>query len=110
VSWGSISYAPTADAPADLPSRLGRALEEVTGQRWSIRTDAASGAETIAARRAREAAERLEALTRHPFVAQALTLFPGSAVRAVEEEPPPVDTPAAGAEIVPLPRRAAKGE
>lgn len=109
IAWGRLAYAPTPDAPPDLPSRLARALEEATGERWRIEAKPGSGAETIAARRAREAAERLEDLKRHPFVAQALRLFPGAALRAAEE-PTPIDSPSEGAEIVSLPRRAAQGD
>jgi len=109
IAWGRLAFTPTAEAPPDLPSRLARALEEATGERWRIEARPGSGAETIAARRAREAAERLEDLKRHPFVAQALSLFPGAAVRA-SQEPALIDSPSEGAEIVSLPRRAAQGD
>jgi len=99
-------------APENLAFRFARALQEATGERWEVRDDAPEGAETIAARLAREAAEQLEALKRHPFVAQALQAFPGAEIAAVHEAED-VDTPGSGAEIVrlsPRPARIANGD
>lgn len=94
-------------APENLAYQFARALEEASGRRWEVRDDAPDGAETIAARLAREQAEQLEALKRHPFVAQALKAFPEAEIAAVHPAED-VDTQARGAEIVPLPNRSAR--
>lgn len=105
LSPGVLRFAAAPGAPEHLAHRLARALREATGQAWEVRADAAEGRETIAERRAREEAERLEALKRHPFVAQALKAFPEAKI-AVVHEAESVDSDAPGADIVALPSRA----
>ncbi len=100
VAMGKLVFALTPDAPPDLTRRLARALEEWTGLPWAMvaqaSLDDAPPPETLAERRRRAAAEALDRIRRHPFVADALKAFPGAEivdVRSPESGP-------AGGEII----------
>jgi len=86
---GRIAFAPTADAPADLASRLSRQLQLWTGTRWAISVEAQAEAPTIAERRAAEAEALRGDVASHPLVAAALATFPGA--RIVEVRPRAAD-------------------
>jgi DNA polymerase-3 subunit gamma/tau len=78
-----------------------RFLKEETGDNWVVRADAETGVESLAERRAVEAARAMEELKRHPYVAEALKAFPGAEIKAVRRADE--ETPETGA-IVPLKR------
>jgi DNA polymerase-3 subunit gamma/tau len=94
-----IVYAPTPGAPEDLPMRLARKLEGWTGEAWSVSAAGEGGVESLAERR--KAAERAEkaAAAAHPFVAEALAVFPGADILSIVKPAP--ESPA---EVSSLPR------
>jgi DNA polymerase III subunit gamma/tau len=89
-SPGRIVYAPAPGAPIDLALKLGRALQEITGDVWEIEEETAPAAappavESLSARRQREEQAALEELKRHPFIAEALKAFPGADIVEVRD-------------------------
>jgi DNA polymerase-3 subunit gamma/tau len=100
---GEIVFTPSPDMPTDVPKRLMTILRDATGEDWRVRPDELQSIrqiESLAERRKRDEAKALEELKRHPFVAEALKLFPNaeiSEVRQPQEENP-------GADVVPLAR------
>lgn len=82
--------------------RLKAFLEEHTPFEWKIRSTAESAApvESLADKRKREQERQLDELKKHPFVAQAIKLFPGAEISKVTN---PVDESAASGDVVPMP-------
>ena len=102
---GEICFQAAPNMPEDLPRRLMRFLRDETGAAWIVRADADDGVESLAERRAREAAKALDEIKRHPYVAAALKAFPGAEVNAVRKR----GEDGAAGEVTPLaPRRNAK--
>ena len=100
---GEIIFIATPEQPRDLVRRLKSFLEEQTPFEWTIRAvDEAPVApiESIAERRRREDARKLEELKRQPFVAEALKHFPDAQITAVRM---PVEEPPAG-DVVQMPQ------
>ncbi len=100
---GEIIFIATPEQPRDLVRRLKSFLEEQTPFEWTIRAvDEAPIApiESIAERRRREDARKLEELKRQPFVAEALKHFPDAQITAVRM---PVEEPPAG-DVVQMPQ------
>jgi DNA polymerase-3 subunit gamma/tau len=100
---GEIIFIATPEQPRDLVRRLKSFLEEQTPFEWTIRAvDEAPVApiESIAERRRREEARKLEELKRQPFVAEALKHFPDAQITAVRM---PVEEPPAG-DVVQMPQ------
>jgi DNA polymerase-3 subunit gamma/tau len=100
---GEIVYVQAPDQPKDLVRQLKAFLEERTPFEWTIRAtnEAPASVESIAERRRKEEARKLEELKRQPFVAEALKHFPGAeiaAVRLPEEE-------GATGDVVPMPQQ-----
>src|SRR5690606_34461699 len=100
---GEIVYVQAPDQPKDLVRQLKAFLEERTPFEWTIRAtnEAPAAVESIAERRRKEEARKLEELKRQPFVAEALKNFPGAeiaAVRLPEED-------GAGGDVVPMPQQ-----
>ena len=80
---GRIEFRPEPGAPADLASRLGKALGDWTGRRWLVSISGEPGEATLAEQaRAAEAAHRAEAAS-HPLVKAALELFPDATITGV---------------------------
>jgi DNA polymerase-3 subunit gamma/tau len=77
---GRIEFRPSADAPRDLSTRLGRFLSEATGRRWLIALSHEEGQPTLRQQEAARAAARIARLADHPLVAAALSLFPGAKI------------------------------
>jgi DNA polymerase III subunit gamma/tau len=100
---GRIVFVPAAGAPLDLAVKLSRALKELTGQTWDVRAEAAAPAavESLAERRARERQNELDALKRHPFIADALKAFPDADIVEVRE----AAKKEAGGEVVDMTRK-----
>jgi DNA polymerase-3 subunit gamma/tau len=98
VTKGLVAFQPAPGMPDDLPSRIAQRLAAWTGERWEVRADAEKGVESFAERRAKERAQALEDLKRHPFVADALAAFPDAEIVDWKKT-----EPAAPGEVVPLP-------
>ncbi|MGI3210855.1 DNA polymerase III subunit gamma/tau [Roseovarius tibetensis] len=83
---GRIEFTPTTDAPADLPQRLGSALQRWTGNRWTVSIVNSATAPTI--REARDAeADALEAEARaHPLVAAVFAAFPKARITGIKTQ------------------------
>jgi DNA polymerase-3 subunit gamma/tau len=92
---GSIEFRPEERAPQDLAGRLGRLLQEYTGQRWMVSVSGEPGAPTLRAQRDAERAWRLETAQQDPLVQEAMSRFPGARiveVRGSAEQSPPDGT------------------
>jgi DNA polymerase-3 subunit gamma/tau len=99
---GEILFLAAPDQPRDLVRRLKAFLEERTPFEWTLRAsnEVAAPVESLAERRKREEALKLEELKRQPFVALALKHFPNAEIAAVR-------TPAeenGGGDVVPMPQ------
>jgi DNA polymerase-3 subunit gamma/tau len=80
---GRIAYQPTSDAPQDLASRLGQALQSWTGSRWVITLVNEGGAETIDEKRnAKLNALKAEAEA-HPMMQAIRASFPQSRITKI---------------------------
>ncbi len=81
---GRIEFTPTPQAPSDLASRLGSALQRWTGNRWAVSIVSDGDAATIAEVRDRaELALKAEA-EEHPLVQAVLTQFPKAKIIRIE--------------------------
>ena len=101
---GEIVFLASENQPRDLVRQLKAFLEERTPFEWTIRAsnESAASVESIAERRRREDARKLDELKRQPFVAEALRHFPGAevvAVRELQEENP------SSGEVVAMPQQ-----
>jgi DNA polymerase-3 subunit gamma/tau len=99
---GELVFVASPDHPRDLVRRLKAFLEEHSPFEWSIRSTAevAAPVESLADKRKREAERQMEELKKHPFVAEAMKVFPGAEIARVTN---PVDESAAGGDVVPMP-------
>lgn len=76
IKAGLAEIALQENAPANLPSELGKALKDVTGAHWMVSLSADAGEPTLA-ERARAANEALmESVKTHPTVAKIIEFFP----------------------------------
>ncbi|WP_228126782.1 DNA polymerase III subunit gamma/tau [Candidatus Viadribacter manganicus] len=99
---GELIYVASPDHPRDMVRRLKSFLEEHTPFEWTIRstTEATAPVESLADKRLREQERQMAELKKHPFVAQAMKLFPGSEIAKVTN---PVDENGGGGDVVPMP-------
>ncbi len=89
---GEIEFSPAPGAAADLASRLGRRLREITGRAWDVRMTAhAEGAATVAEKRESDKAAEIAALEAHPLVRNIKALFPAATIREVRHRGPSLD-------------------
>jgi DNA polymerase-3 subunit gamma/tau len=80
---GRIEFTPTDTAPADLAQRLGKRLQDWTGNRWAVIIVNGATAETIAEKRdAAETALREQA-KEHPLVQAVLMAFPKAHIKQI---------------------------
>ena len=96
---GRIEFTPTDNAPTDLASRLGGALQRWTGNRWGVSVVNGSDAPTIAETRDAEIIAIKSEAAAHPLVQAVLDAFPGATVEEVRTP----DQLAAEAEVEALP-------
>jgi DNA polymerase-3 subunit gamma/tau len=96
---GRIEFSPGRKAPADLASRLGKLLQDWTGQRWVIAISSADGEPSLKEQADAERAAVQRELLAHPLVQAALASFPGATIEAVRDlkgagaaAPPPAAT------------------
>ena len=83
---GRIEVNPTKTAAADLVQRLGKRLQDFTGNRWAISVSNEEGAPTIAeVRDAAANALRAEAEA-HPLVKAVFSAFPTARITKIETE------------------------
>ena len=83
---GRIEVNPTKTAAADLVQRLGKRLQDFTGNRWAISVSNEQGAPTIAeVRDAAANALRAEAEA-HPLVKAVFSAFPTARITKIETE------------------------
>ena len=88
---GRIEFRPEAAAPRDLAGRLGRLLQEWTGERWVVSVSDAPGAAMLRDAR-RDLADRQRAAAQeNPLVQAVLETFPGAKMVALRDEPPGAD-------------------
>ncbi|MDH3242212.1 MAG: DNA polymerase III subunit gamma/tau [Alphaproteobacteria bacterium] len=82
---GRIEFRPGERAESSLASRLGAALQRLTGARWAITLSSAAGAATLAQQeQSLEDARKREAAA-HPLVKAALEAFPGAEIAEVRD-------------------------
>ena len=83
---GRIDFKPTESAPPDLANRLGRFLQDQTGQPWAVVVDMAGEAQPTLAEVDAEAKRAEEArLKAHPLVKAALEAFPEATFGGVRD-------------------------
>ncbi|KPP83473.1 MAG: DNA polymerase III, subunit gamma and tau [Rhodobacteraceae bacterium HLUCCO07] len=73
---GRITFQPTPDAPPDLASRLGAALQRWTGNRWAVTVTSETGAPSIVETRNAEKKSRENEARDHPLVKAVFDSFP----------------------------------
>ncbi|WP_372674423.1 DNA polymerase III subunit gamma/tau [Aquicoccus sp.] len=73
---GRITFQPTPDAPPDLASRLGAALQRWTGNRWAVTVTSETGAPSIVETRNTEKKSRENEARDHPLVKAVFDSFP----------------------------------
>ncbi|WP_339634090.1 DNA polymerase III subunit gamma/tau [uncultured Sneathiella sp.] len=89
---GLIEFSPALGAKADLATRLGKRLRDITGEQWEVRMTAqAEGAATVAEQRQSDKAAEIAALESHPLVQNIKSLFPAASVREVRHLGPSLD-------------------
>ncbi|MCF8467366.1 MAG: DNA polymerase III subunit gamma/tau [Sneathiella sp.] len=89
---GLIEFSPTAGASADLATRLGQRLREITDEQWVVRASAhAEGASTVAEKRQSDKAAEISAMESHPMVQSIKFLFPDATIREVRNLGPSLD-------------------
>lgn len=89
---GLIEFSPAAGASADLASRLGRRLRELTGEMWEVRLTAdTEGTATVAEKRQSDKAAEIAALESHPVVQNIKSHFPAASIREVRHLGPSLD-------------------
>jgi DNA polymerase-3 subunit gamma/tau len=86
---GLLEFRPDRHAPADLASRLGRALGEWTGRRWMVTISNAEGEPTLSEQAKSNASRLRQESAEHPLVKAVKTVFPEASIVAVRERPPP---------------------
>jgi DNA polymerase-3 subunit gamma/tau len=86
-----IEFRPEAAAPRDLAGRLGRLLQEWTGERWVVSVSDAPGAATLRGARQDLADRQRAAAQESPLVQAVLETFPGAKMVALRDEPPGAD-------------------
>ena len=82
---GRVEIALTEAAEADLPQRLGQALQNWTGRRWVVVVSREATAETAHEARLRSRASLMEEVRADPLVRQVLERFPGAEIVGVRE-------------------------
>ena len=89
---GLIEFSPTTGASADLATRLGQRLREITDEQWVVRMLAsAEGASTVAEKRQSDKAAEISAMESHPMVQSIKSLFPDATIREVRNLGPSLD-------------------
>ncbi|MBM3595161.1 MAG: DNA polymerase III subunit gamma/tau [Alphaproteobacteria bacterium] len=83
---GNLVFAQPPEFREDISAGLRKALEQATGDRWSVERVALGGQPTLIERQLAEAEAAEQALRADPLVAAALAAFPGA-----EFVDPPVD-------------------
>ena len=91
METGRMEIAVEPGAPPDLAHRLGRFLQDVTGERWMIIVSREAGGETLHEIDQREQARQLSDAASHPDVAAVLQAFPGAEIVDVRVVPREVD-------------------
>ncbi len=81
---GRIELRLGQDAPQNLPSHLGKLLNDWTGQRWIITVSNAAGAETIAVKKQKAQAALEEKMRQEPMVAKVLEYFPEAQITNIQ--------------------------
>jgi DNA polymerase-3 subunit gamma/tau len=80
---GRIEINLSAQAPADLPQRLGRFLAGVTQRPWLVSAVEARGEPSLVERRQAAEAARQAEIENHPIIRRILEVFPGATIEAV---------------------------
>ncbi len=76
-----------AAAPRDLAGRLGRLLQEWTGERWVVSVSDVPGAPTLRSQQQEHEASRRAAVEQDPLVQAVLETFPGAKLVARRDRP-----------------------
>ncbi|KAA0910282.1 DNA polymerase III subunit gamma/tau [Aquicoccus porphyridii] len=77
---GRITFQPTPDAPSDLASRLGAALQRWTGNRWAVTVTSENGTPSIVETRNAERVSRESEARDHPLVQAVFDVFPNARI------------------------------
>jgi DNA polymerase-3 subunit gamma/tau len=88
---GRIEFRPEAAAPRDLAGRLGRLLQEWTGERWVVSVSDVPGDPTLRSERRESEARQRAAAQKDPLVQAVLETFPGAKMVALRDEAPGAD-------------------
>ncbi len=75
---GRLEFRPDAGAPRDLAGRLGRLLQDWTGERWVVSVSDVEGAPTLRSQQQEHEASRRAAVEKDPLVQAVLEKFPGA--------------------------------
>ncbi len=90
---GLIEYSPAPGAPADLASRLGLRLREITAEKWAVQvSSSAEGAATVAEKRQNDMAMEIAAIEANPMVQNIKNIFPDATIREVRDLGPTLDS------------------
>ncbi|MEM6657681.1 MAG: DNA polymerase III subunit gamma/tau [Pseudomonadota bacterium] len=81
---GRIEFTPATQAPTDLASRLGSALQRWTGNRWAVAIASNGAAPTIAEIRDQAELALKEEAKAHPLVQAVLASFPKAKITNIE--------------------------
>ncbi len=84
---GRIEFRPEASAPRDLAGRLGRLLQDWTGERWVVSVSDVDGAPTLRSQRQEHEASRRAAVEKDPLVQAVMDTFPGAKLVARRDRP-----------------------
>jgi DNA polymerase-3 subunit gamma/tau len=84
---GRIEVKPIGHIPAEVPARIGRALSEWTGARWSmVYNETAAGEPSIREIRAAEFEQKKQYAIAHPRVQAALEIFPEAELEFIPQK------------------------
>ena len=92
---GSIEFALSPGASAQIAQQLTRRLQEWTGRRWMVAISSEIGAPSLSERAEAAAAATMLGVRADPFVQRALALFPGAEIIGVRgtESPDAAEQP-----------------
>lgn len=98
LDGNTLTFEPTADAPHTLPQQLGKALLELTGERWILKTVDSGGGATVAEEEKSKREALLSDAENDPDVIAIQDIFPGAKVVDVrlnmqDDEEPSAFTP-----------------
>jgi DNA polymerase-3 subunit gamma/tau len=80
---GRIELRLTAQAPTNLPNRLGALLSEWTGSRWVVAISGEPGEATLGQQATAAAQRQRSEIMAHPLVQAVMSTFPGAVIESI---------------------------